>query len=70
MADRYVVVDEQTHTIVGGTYLWDGQAEWTPPVAGTLLPELDAQEQGYAWPAQPEAEPVVKKPVSDEGGVE
>jgi hypothetical protein len=54
---RYVVVDTDTETIVGGPYLWDGLAEWTPPVAGTLLLESEALADGYTWPPPPDLEP-------------
>lgn len=51
---RYVVVDEGTKYILGGPYLWDGVAEWTPPEEGTLMIEADARAQGYDWPPDPE----------------
>jgi hypothetical protein len=47
---RYVVVDENARAIIAGPYLWDGAGEWTPPEAGTLLPEADALAAGYAYP--------------------
>lgn len=48
---RYVVVDEQSGVIVpdGGPYLWDGEAEWEPPVEGTLMLEAVAYEHGYRF---------------------
>lgn len=54
MARYVVVVDSPSKLIVGGPYLWDGVAEWTPPEQGTLLLESDAAEQGYQWPPDPE----------------
>lgn len=50
---RYVVVDEETKTIVGGPYLWDGITEWTPPDEGTLMLEADALADGYTYPPMP-----------------
>jgi hypothetical protein len=49
---RYVVVskDSSNKTIIGGPYLWDGQASWQPPADGTLLLESDALQQGYVFP--------------------
>lgn len=58
--ENYVVVNPATKRLLGGPYRWDGEAEWTPPEieanpgAGyQLLPEADAQTQGYAWPPPP-----------------
>ena len=50
---RYLVVDEASRTIVGGPYLWDGEAQWTPPDEGTLMLESEAMAAGYGWPAPP-----------------
>lgn len=54
MADRYVVVNESTHLIVGGPYAWDGMTEWTPPDPGTLMLEAAALTNGYAYPPPPD----------------
>ncbi|GAB1642523.1 hypothetical protein [Krasilnikovia sp. MM14-A1259] len=53
---RYVVVDPAEHVIVGGPYLWDGVAAWTPPDEGELLLESDALAAGYVWAPDPAAE--------------
>ena len=49
---RYVVVskDPASKTIIGGPYLWDGEAQWQPPEEGTLMPESDALASGYNFP--------------------
>jgi hypothetical protein len=47
---RWVVVDSDTRTIVGGPYLWDGTTEWTPPEQGRLILEADAFDAGYTYP--------------------
>lgn len=58
MSGRYVVVDTDNKTIIGGPYLWDGVSQWTPPEEGTLLLEADATAQGYDYPPmEPPAEP-------------
>lgn len=48
---RYVVVDTATKKILGGPFAWDGESEWTPPVAGTLMPEAEALGSGYTFVA-------------------
>ncbi len=48
--DRYVVVDPDSKTIVGGPYLWDGKAKWEAPETGDLVLESDASKRGYRWP--------------------
>jgi hypothetical protein len=48
MSDRYVVVDTPKRLIIGGPYLWDGTAAWTPPEEGALILEDDAIASGYA----------------------
>jgi hypothetical protein len=48
--DSYVVVNEETKTITGGPYLWDGVTDWTPPDPGTLMKTADAEAAGYTWP--------------------
>jgi hypothetical protein len=47
---RYVVVDQQSRTIIGGPYKWDGVQEWTPSESGTLMLEADALSAGYTYP--------------------
>jgi hypothetical protein len=54
MSDRYLVVNETTHLIVGGPYAWDGVTVWTPPDPGTLMLEADAFSAGYTWPPPPD----------------
>jgi hypothetical protein len=57
---RYVVVDPLAMLVVGGAYLWDGEAEWTPPEIETnptagflLILESDALDSGYSYPPPP-----------------
>lgn len=50
--DRWVVVDSETPTIVGGPYLWDGESDWEPPQQGHLMTEADAFTGGYQYPAE------------------
>lgn len=59
-AGRWVVVNPETETIVGGPYLWDGEAEWAAPeITGSpdagyqLVLEADALERGYGYPPHP-----------------
>jgi hypothetical protein len=47
---RYVVVDTDRNLIVGGPYLWDGDAAWQAPEPGELMLERDAADQGHSWP--------------------
>lgn len=49
---RYVVVNSDEKTIVGGPYKWDPERspEWTSPEEGTVMLESEAGEQGYTWP--------------------
>lgn len=53
---RYVVVNETTHFIIGGPYLWNGEGEWRPEEAGTLMLESEADDQGYTWEPPPAPE--------------
>ena len=53
-AARYVVVDDETQTIVGGPYKWDGVRPWTPPEEGRLMLESEAIAAGYTYPPQGE----------------
>ncbi len=46
---RWVVVDPDTDTIIGGPYLWDGESDWEPPQKGTLLEEAKAFQGGYRY---------------------
>lgn len=59
MAQRWVVVpdDPDNKTIVGGAYLWDGQAEWAPPEQGRLMLESEALTAGYSYPPPPPPDP-------------
>ena len=45
---RWVVV--RGGAIVGGPYLWDGEAEWQPPEPGELVRESDALKAGHTYP--------------------
>lgn len=47
MADRYVIVNEESKTILDGPFLWDGETEWEPPTAGERMLEAKAIEEGY-----------------------
>lgn len=46
--DPYVQVDDQTMTITGGPYMWNGVG--TPPESGTLMLQWQAESSGYTWP--------------------
>ncbi len=47
---RWVVVNDTTHTIVGGPYLWDGHTDWQPPQQGRLILEAEALADSYTYP--------------------
>ena len=54
---RWVVVDPEDDSIVGGPYLWDGSASWSPPEVGRLVLEaewLAAQPEPVDEPVEPE----------------
>jgi hypothetical protein len=46
---QYVVVDVPNHLIVGGPYMWDGVATWSPPEGGTVMTLAAARAGGHAW---------------------
>lgn len=56
MMGRYVQVDETTHYITNGPFLWDGETEvdFGP---GTVMLEADALDQGYEWAPPPPEDP-------------
>lgn len=51
----YVVVDAEQRTIIGGPYLQDWVADWTPPEPGAVMLEADAVAEGFTVPSDPAA---------------